>query len=248
MQLSAVSPRSASSASSRDDALGRDHRNARDSLARSLREEIRRHARRADRRSRKLDEMIAVVHVHTASKYHLGDACEHRIGAPATCAKTLSENRLARYAVQHTDSYAAQRSSSPPLYGADSSALNSYCAARGYYSAGVGTKPFAGEVLRRASTCGTPRRRRTIARAAFFENLARHRTQVPHDAEPRQHLQNVERDVVFPPVEPLTSRRGEAVVVVVPPLTDRDDREEPVVAAVVRRRETAIAEHVRQAS
>ena len=76
-----------------------------------------------------------------------------------------------------------------------------------------------------------PRHRRcNRARASAQRRLptaladrGRHRLQVPDQAEERQELQHVERDVELPPIEPLTRRGGIVVVVVVPALAEGDD-------------------------
>ena len=76
--------------------------------------------------------------------------------------------------------------------------------------------------------------------------MLRRFAEIAREAEPREHLDAVVRDVDFPPEEALVRGRLIIVMIVVPALAERDEREDQRVAAGVRRAVAAAAEQVRQ--
>src|SRR2546427_8808757 len=61
--------------------------------------------------------------------------------------------------------------------------------------------------------------------------VARGLTQIPDDPEPREHAQNVESNIYFPPEETLASRSHVVMMVVVPALTHGHQGQQSVVLA-----------------
>src|SRR5687768_7045545 len=74
----------------------------------------------------------------------------------------------------------------------------------------------------------------------------RHRLQIPDDAAPGHRLEDVIRDVDFPPVEALAGGARVMMVIVVPALAERDQCEKPVVAAGITGLVALRAEYMRQ--
>lgn len=74
----------------------------------------------------------------------------------------------------------------------------------------------------------------------FFE-MARF-ADVPHDAKDIKELDDVIRNIKFPPVDSLASGDLVVVVIIVPAFTQRNHGDKGVVAAGVRRVESAFAE------
>ena len=69
-----------------------------------------------------------------------------------------------------------------------------------------------------------------LDRARFLVDSHRHRLHIPHEPERRHYADGVPREIVFPPVEPVTRGPLIAVVVVVPPLAGGEERRDRVVA------------------
>src|SRR5687767_6263032 len=83
---------------------------------------------------------------------------------------------------------------------------------------------------------------RHCADAPCDERFTRYWFQVPDDSERLQHLQPVEREIDFPPVEALACRGRIVMVVVVPALAEGEQRQPEIVAAVIGGCETTFTE------
>lgn len=67
---------------------------------------------------------------------------------------------------------------------------------------------------------------------------------IPYDAEITECLQNVERQIYFPPVEAMPRRARVKMVIVVPPVSKREQSDKDIIPTLVRTFEPAGAEQM----
>src|SRR6185437_1002950 len=84
------------------------------------------------------------------------------------------------------------------------------------------------------------------ALARAFPHGRGHGLQVPDDADEGHELQQVKRDVEFPPIKTLAHRRGVMMVIVVPAFAQGDDGQPHIVAAGVAGLVAPAPEYMRQ--
>src|SRR5262249_41731529 len=84
---------------------------------------------------------------------------------------------------------------------------------------------------------------RAVALMGVFDDRWR-RSQLPHDAKPGEHLEEVVARIPLPPEPALIRGVLMVMVIVVPPLAAGDDGKQPVVAAGIGRLVAAPAEDV----
>ena len=70
-----------------------------------------------------------------------------------------------------------------------------------------------------------PLREKQYRLLGFGHHRWRHRAQIPYQAKPRHHREDVESDVDLPPFESLPGRVHVVMVVVMPTFTQRDKRQ-----------------------